>query len=229
MAFINGKKVLSVVKIIPSGITPTGTKDITTNGEHDVSEYEKVNVNVPIPSGYVKPNGTFYVTSNGTHNVNNYEKVNVNVSNAKPEQEKSVTPTKAIQEVTPDSGYALRKVTVGAIPSNYVEPNGTLNVVVNGSYYVGNYANLNVNVDNRLPEQEKSVTPTKTTQVVTPDNGYTLNKVTVEPIPSEYIRPKGTQEITTNGMHYIQEYAAVNVNVVFDQSSLIFAYYGEGV
>ena len=78
-------------------------------------------------------------------------------------------------------------------------------------------------------EQEKTVTPTKTKQEIRPDNDYTLSKVTVEAIPDQYVAVKGTKEINTNGVHYVQEYVAVNVNVVFDESSLIFAYYGEGV
>lgn len=32
---------------IPTGITPTGTVQITTNGTHDIAEYDKAEVNVP--------------------------------------------------------------------------------------------------------------------------------------------------------------------------------------
>lgn len=48
--------------------------------------------------------------------------------------------------------------------------------------------------------QEKTAIPTKELQEITPDEKYTgLNKVTVEPIPDEYIIPDGTLEVGSNG------------------------------
>ena len=62
--------------------------------------------------------------------------------------------------------------------------------------------------------QSKTVTPTKSTQNVTADTGYTaLEKVTVNPIPSNYIDPSGTKTITTNGTHDVNAYEKVSVNV----------------
>lgn len=62
--------------------------------------------------------------------------------------------------------------------------------------------------------QEKTVTPSTSAQVVVPSSGYDgMNQVTVNPIPSQYIIPSGTSQITENGMYDIRSYASVNVSV----------------
>ena len=97
-------------------------------------------------------------------------------------QEKSVTPTKATQEITPDAGYdGLSKVTVGAIPGEYIVPMGEKSIGENGTHDVREVESVNVSVP--APEfktQEKTVTPAAQEQSVTPDTGFDgLSKVTV--------------------------------------------------
>ena len=74
------------------GITPTGTKNITTNGSHDVTTFATAQVNVPVPDGYIKPSGTKSITTNGTHDVTNYATAQVNVPvGVTPSGTKSIT------------------------------------------------------------------------------------------------------------------------------------------
>ena len=63
--------------------------------------------------------------------------------------------------------------------------------------------------------QRKTVTPTEQTQVVTADQGYdALSRVTVNPIPDDYIIPSGNKAITANGTGIdVVQYATVSVNV----------------
>ena len=63
-------------------------------------------------------------------------------------QEKSVTPTKAVQEVTADDGFdGLEKVTVGEIPDEYIVPSGTKDITENGTHDVTEFAAVEVNVE----------------------------------------------------------------------------------
>ena len=64
-----------------------------------------------------------------------------------------------------------------------------------------------------MPLQSKTVTPSESQIQVTPDAGYALSLVTVNPIPSSYIIPSGTSTITSNGTFDITSFASASVNV----------------
>lgn len=90
------------------------------------------------------------ITSNGTYDAEDdsadgYSSVIVNVTPNL--QSKSTTPTTSSQTISPDSGYdGLSGVTIGAIPSQYIVPTGSLNITSNNTYDVTNYASAVVNI-----------------------------------------------------------------------------------
>jgi hypothetical protein len=65
--------------------------------------------------------------------------------------------------------------------------------------------------------EEKDVTPTKSTQEVTPSDGKYLSKVTVNPIPDEYVVPNGTMTLAQNAeLVDVTELKYVNIRVPTD-------------
>ena len=158
-----------------------------------------------IPKGYHNGSGTVSGVSGG----GNYTL-----------QSKTITPTKAQQNITPDSGYyGLSDVTVGAIPSNYQDVSATTTTagdVLTGKVFTdstgkvttGTMANngaVSKTLDTtttsytvpagyhsgsgtvKITTETKTATPTKSTQTISPTSGKVLSKVTVNPIPSNYI------------------------------------------
>lgn len=96
------------------------------------------------------------------------------------------------------------------IPDGYIKPSGTLSVTQVGTYNVTNYASATFSVST----ETKTVTPSASSQSVTPSSGKYLSKVTVNAIPSSYIIPSGTKTITSNGTSIdVSSYKYVDVNV----------------
>lgn len=118
----------------------------------------------------------------------------------KPEQQKSVVPTKQAQTVSPDSGYALSAVNVAKIPDAYQDVSfvdaeaADIRVGKTGVSATGE--RLDGQMLPQKPEQTKSVTPTESSQLVEPDSGYALSAVEVDAIPSKYADISGVTAVT---------------------------------
>lgn len=99
---------------------------------------------------------------------------------------KIITPNNLVQTAAHPGVYTTGAITVDAVPteSKKITANGTYNPT-SGKYF----SSVTVNVPaETFNTQEKTVTPTESTQTISPDNGYDgLSTVTVNPISSTYI------------------------------------------
>ena len=100
---------------------------------------------------------------------------------------KTVTPTATTQTAVASYRWTTGTITVAAVPT---DTNNTF--TTNGTYTPASgkwFAEVEVNVPSGVNnEAAKTVTPSTATQTISPSSGYSgLSKVTVNPIPSNYI------------------------------------------
>lgn len=184
---------------------PTETKKITANGTYAPSSgkyFSSVEVSVAgdVPTYQSKTVSPSTLVQTVTAD-NGYDALSDVTINAIQTETKSVAPTTSTQKVIPTSGKYLTEVSVGAIQTETksVTSNGTYNPT-NGKYF----SSVTVNVPaETFNTQKKTVTPTESTQTISPDNGYDgLSTVTVNPISSTYVGSavptKGATTITPN-------------------------------
>lgn len=136
---------------------------------------EKINIQLTNPNG-------IELSTEGT-----YVESNIQVTPVL--QDKTITPSTSKQKITADDGYTgIGTATVEAVTST-IDSNIKATNIRAGVTILGVQGNLEPD----KPDQEKTVTPTSSQQIVTADTGYELAQVTVEAVPTE------TKTVTANG------------------------------
>lgn len=105
--------------------------EVSANGSYVPDEgtgYGAVNVNVPIPDGYVKPEGTKEIMSNGEVDVTNYASVNVNVASSggselltasTPEEMEALLTAENVNKFVQYTGESMSNTSYGNAMSGY--------------------------------------------------------------------------------------------------------------
>lgn len=148
--------------------------------------------------------GTKYITSAGTTDVTNYASASVASGSA-------TTPATSITANPSISVNASGLITANVSASKSVTPTVSAGYVSSGTS--GTVSVSGSNTSQLTTQGATTITPTEQSQTAVASGTYTTGAITVDPIPSQYIIPTGTVNITSNGTVDVTQYASASVNV----------------
>jgi hypothetical protein len=220
--------------------------EVTENGIYiapdGVDGYSPVNVNVPVPEGYIKPNGT--ITDPGTADDLLSDKQMID---SEGNVVTGTIPTKALSDITASgktvtipSGYypdkmqkSITQVTLYPPTISIDKTTGKITAEVkqtSSGYVAATTKTSNMTI---TTQAAKTVTPTTSIQTAVAANRYTTGTVRDGAIPSTYVQPSGTFSITENGTYSVRTFSSVDVNVATGGATTAnadtigtFTYYG---
>ena len=204
-----GTKTGTAVSVSASELV-SGTKSINANGTGiDVANYASVDVSVPSDAPTLQTK-TYTVDSAGTETItadSGYDGLS-SVSVSVPEGGlmnaiggDAVNPTIDVDSSGLVAAYQQEYVPVTPIyRSGWLDSSAEAFVFVYGSS------------EYQLPTQSATaITPTESSQTAVAKGKWTTGAVTVNPIPSQYIIPSGTYNVTSSGTKDVTSYASASV------------------